>query len=150
MKVLNRTQRFPFRWSLKQWIILLKSIGIKLDEAKTTTNYWGIILLCFNILLNLFFTIVMIDRLRKPGFGVDGAELTCANLLSIGISRVDFTLYVAGTHAAFLINFYNRQWNRLWTCFQQAQLLFKPNKSFRYRIKKFSDINLILFFVVYN
>jgi len=149
MKVLKRTQRFPFQWSLKQWIILLKSIGIKLDEAKTK-NYWAIILLSFNFLLNLFFTIVMIDRLRKPGFGVDGAELTRANLLSIGISRVDFTLYVVGTHAAFLINFYNNNWNRLWSCFQQAQLLFKPNKSFRYRIKKFADINLILFFVVFN
>ncbi|XP_046634688.1 uncharacterized protein LOC124313899 [Daphnia pulicaria] len=66
-------------------------------------------------------------RLKANGLGPDGANLTTANLINVGIEHLNYTCVLIGVHAGFFIVSLTSNWSAVW----DALILIQENLNFK-------------------
>ena len=129
---------FSVEESLWPLIVWMKFFGFQMGPAKKPGSgsnrqqsicllLIGSVMVVSTVALHCTSFVRGVLRLKANGLGPDGANLTTANLINVGIEPLNYTGVLIGVHAGFFIVSLTSDWTALW----EALILIQENLNFK-------------------
>lgn len=157
--------RTSFYWSLKPIIICMKCFGIQLDislhskktnKLKKFLGFLGVLLIIFNVLINLSFLSAQISGWISNKDSNNSSEkdfllrkYNLVNLIAPELVSLTEILLVIAPHVIFFVNSWTIKWKNLWQTLQGVQQDMQLGEPFHKNCRKQCLTGFLLFLLVH-
>jgi hypothetical protein len=150
---------FSVEESLWPLIVWMKIFGFQMGPTKKPASnrqqhqsicllLIGSVMVVSTVALHCTSFVRGVMRLKANGLGPDGANLTTANLINVGIEHLNYTCVLIGVHAGFFIVSLTSNWSAVWDALILIQENLNFKSSFYHKCRKVVLVGFSLLFTV--
>lgn len=149
---------FSVEESLWPLIVWMKIFGFQMGPTKKPASInrhqsiclllIGSVMVVSTVALHCASFVGGVMRLKANGLGPDGANLTTANLINVGIEHLNYTCVLIGVHAGFFIVSLTSNWSAVWDALILIQENLNFKSSFYHKCRKVVLVGFSLLFTV--